>query len=156
MSTTSFPATSPAGTTKVRLPLSFPLIPELTPYSVISQANTIHLALLTSRIPILPAFLGHPGQLGGVSLITDPELRLPFSAVFDLPRLVSVLRERYPDWKGVVEWEEVVELGHWPRINESDGQQSSTTSSLGEWWELGCWQCFPDPLDFAFVPYHIS
>jgi hypothetical protein len=139
-------------------PLSY-LRPRLTsppPLPVISYANTVHLALLSSRVPILPAFLGHPSQLGGSSLVTDPDPRLAFSAIFDLPRLVSALQAKHPGFRGIVDYTEVVEIGHWPA--PPNGQQIETSSMVPEdgWWELGCWKCFIDRLDFTYERYHIS
>ncbi|KAG6330606.1 hypothetical protein ID866_8483 [Astraeus odoratus] len=78
---------------------------------VMTLGNLIYLAMLTERVPILPRFL--PTHVGG------DQPYIPFSEVFDIPRLSRTLR------MPILEWDQVKDL-------------NSTTVD-----ELGCWAVWP-------------
>jgi hypothetical protein len=120
------------------------------------SSPVIHIALLTSRIPIIPNFYGYIPQLGG-SLVTLPLHDMPFSSVFDLPRLFDILHSSH-GLKGIIEWdqlldyttgydlqpeEDMIEVG-WRAWNH--GHWNATT----DWVEMGCWAAhtpgLPEPL----------
>ncbi|KAL7410456.1 hypothetical protein BDY24DRAFT_417997 [Mrakia frigida] len=108
---------------------------------IISYTNTIYIALLTSRVPIVPPIYPYTPQLGG-DLITRPLHDLPFSAVFDLPRLFDHLHKEH-GLRGIIEWHELV--------NFTKGYEPEGWNATTDWVDVACWAAhtpgLPDPLN---------
>lgn len=73
----------------------------------ILQGNTVYLALITGRIPVMPPFT--PSHIGG-----DAE-NIPFGEVFDVPRLRSLINSPVVEWHDLKarESDELEHLGCW-------------------------------------------
>jgi hypothetical protein len=89
---------------------------------VMAALDTIYLALLTSRIPILaPFYPTHVGVTAGI---------VPFSSFFDVPLLSSTLNIPILDWKDIKNYSQ-------PVLDTS--KYFNADYYGGESEELGCW-----------------
>jgi hypothetical protein len=127
---TSPPGSTPAG---VRPWLFLRLAALLTPSAandVMTIANLVHLGMLTGRTTIVPPFA--PSHVG-----RDAPL-VPFSEIFDLPRLQAALRVPLVEWHEVkdIESEETDTLGCWSVWN-TVRQQGPRDSLLYEVQRMG-------------------
>ncbi|THH17713.1 hypothetical protein EUX98_g9074 [Antrodiella citrinella] len=80
---------------------------------LLSQGNLIYLARITNRVPVLPPLDSYIGKR---------PVAIPFSAIFDLPRLERELRMDIVEWKDVKysQSEEVDVLGCWGVFQVAD------------------------------------
>lgn len=95
----------------------------------------IYIALLSSRVPIVPSIYGYAGQLGG-PLVTSPLLDLPFSSMFDLPRLFDHLHREH-GLAGIIEWKDLV--------NVTKGDAYDKWNATSDWVDVSCWNAFVPP-----------
>ncbi|KAL7410112.1 hypothetical protein BDY24DRAFT_418231 [Mrakia frigida] len=102
---------------------------------VVTLANMIYIALLSSRVPIVPSIYGYAGQLGG-PLVTSPLLDLPFSSMFDLPRLFDHLHREH-GLAGIIEWKDLV--------NVTKGDAYDKWNATSDWVDISCWNAFVPP-----------
>jgi hypothetical protein len=109
--------------------LTTPLTPSAA-NDVMTIANLIHLGMLTGRTTIVPPFA--PSHVG-----RDAPL-VPFSEIFDLPRLQAALRVPLVEWHEVkdIESEETDTLGCWSVWN-TVRQQGPRDSLLYEVQRMG-------------------
>ena len=93
-----------------------------TENGILNQGNMIYLALITDRIPVIPKFTpshvlldGHVGDL-------------PFSDVFDVPRLASLIRSPVLEWRDI-------------KIDENPTLET-----------MGCWAVWPEQQNYEPTP----
>ncbi|OCH88822.1 hypothetical protein OBBRIDRAFT_836268 [Obba rivulosa] len=84
---------------------------------VMTIANMVFLAMVTSRVPIIPPFTSH------INAVADP---LTFSDIFDVPRLARALNAP------ILEWADVKDLA------AAEAQRESGQDEVGCWniWEV--------------------
>lgn len=107
--------------------------------------NMIYLAVITSRIPIIPPFQPtHVGQEAG---------HLPFSAVFDVPRLSRSLTARMPQGDDTVGYTSsgsndirgTFPIIEWWQVKDLDmDRQDDKLSSVEGWDDVGCWSVWAE------------
>ncbi|KAJ7768862.1 hypothetical protein B0H16DRAFT_1518426 [Mycena metata] len=98
------------------------------PNEAMSLMNLIYLAMLTERVPILPAF--NPSHLSGGSPDTGEVVDTTFGEVFDVPRLAKELR------MPILEWWQVKD------------RKSTTVDSLG------CWNVWQATMEHSSGPQY--
>lgn len=121
--------------------------------SLRSQGNMIYLAFLTQRVPILPAFA--PSHVGW------DQRRVPFSEVFDLPRLAAAVHMPIIEWDDLKDTNSVVDdtLGcwsNWATASKTQPRHSWMTERMhvGERWRALSTSCSPaDTTPCADISY---
>ncbi|KAK7064019.1 hypothetical protein R3P38DRAFT_2821864 [Favolaschia claudopus] len=100
---------------------------------VIGTMNLIYLGIITDRVPVLPVFLPSYFMLNNLGNDHSP---LPFSDIFDLPRLRRAIKTPIVEWQDVKAQDSMVrdDIGCWNVWESIQYHDKNPRKSFGPWY----------------------